>query len=323
MAPIRLLLAAAVLLASCATAPHQSFQREDRLVISGASGLLGDAVIQRLIVRGVPVHDLILVTRRPEDLAVYARLGASVRFGDLNAPESLPAAYRGGTRLLLISPPPAPKGWPERNRTAFEAAVRAGIRRIVYTSILGADRDLGDSPQARHITADHLQTERYLEACGARWIILRNGFYLDGPRSGFVVDRAVEMARTSRAVVPYGERRLAPLTHLDLADAAAAALMGNFADSRIYELTGAQLVGMRDIAIATTAATGRAITVVDQGPDQQYSPTIPIGPIDMFPSMVTGDLQRLTGHGPTSLQEYIDAHRDEILARSGLAYSPR
>ena len=75
----------------------------ERIIISGASGNLGGQTVKELLARGVPANRLILVSRTPDELKEYADQGASVRFGDFTKPESLPAAYAGGTRMLLIS----------------------------------------------------------------------------------------------------------------------------------------------------------------------------------------------------------------------------
>src|SRR5690348_17181333 len=76
---------------------------QDKIIISGASGQLGELTIKELLRRGVAAQNLILVSRTPDDLQEYAKLGASVRYGDFYKPESLPAAFAGGTRMLLIS----------------------------------------------------------------------------------------------------------------------------------------------------------------------------------------------------------------------------
>jgi hypothetical protein len=93
----------------------------ERIIISGASGQLGELTVKELLKRGVPASDLILVSRTPEKLAEYAKQGASVRFGDLTKPESL-AEASSGTRMLLIRSVWAKDSRPERQR-GFEAAV--------------------------------------------------------------------------------------------------------------------------------------------------------------------------------------------------------
>ena len=87
-----------------AASPFAAFA-EDKIIVSGASGQLGSLVIDELLARNVAPENLILVSRTPNTahLQAYAARGASVRFGDFNEPESLDDAYRGGTRMLLIS----------------------------------------------------------------------------------------------------------------------------------------------------------------------------------------------------------------------------
>src|SRR5580692_10838513 len=75
----------------------------DRIIISGASGQLGGEATRYLLAKGVPAKNLILVSRTPEGLAEFAKLGAATRFGDFSKPDSLTAAFAGGTRMLLIS----------------------------------------------------------------------------------------------------------------------------------------------------------------------------------------------------------------------------
>jgi uncharacterized protein YbjT (DUF2867 family) len=75
----------------------------EKFIISGASGQLGELTVRELLKRGVPAGNLILVSRTPDKLAEFAKLGAVTRFGDVDKPESLAAAYAGGTRMLMIS----------------------------------------------------------------------------------------------------------------------------------------------------------------------------------------------------------------------------
>jgi len=81
----------------------QATAAQDKIVVSGASGQLGGLVVEELLARKVAPQNLILVSRTPDTLKRYAQRGASVRFGDFSKPESLLEAYKGGTRMLLIS----------------------------------------------------------------------------------------------------------------------------------------------------------------------------------------------------------------------------
>ena len=124
----------ALLLGANGFAAQPEGESHDRIVISGASGQLGGLVVKELLARGVPASNLILVSRTPEKLDEYKKLGAATRLGDFAKPESLPAAFAGGKKLLLISIGFGAGPRPEAHKHAVDAAVAAGIDRIVYTS---------------------------------------------------------------------------------------------------------------------------------------------------------------------------------------------
>ncbi len=142
-------LGAALLLAGAARVSAQSAR--ERLIVSGASGQLGTLVVEELLARGADPRDLILVSRTPEELAPYAARGAATRFGDFTQPESLPAAYEGGSRMLLISISAGPDNRPQLHKNAIDAARAVGVRHIVYTSTVDADNIVG---QAQRMVAE-------------------------------------------------------------------------------------------------------------------------------------------------------------------------
>ena len=115
---------------SAANANANGQEPQDKIIISGASGKLGGLAVEELLKRGIEPGNLILVSRTPEKLEKYARLGASVRYGDFSKPESLPAAYAGGTRMLLISISSGGEKRPEWQEHAIDAARRAGVNRL-------------------------------------------------------------------------------------------------------------------------------------------------------------------------------------------------
>ena len=152
--------AMAAALALVATLPPMSARaQEERIVISGASGNFGGLTVDELLARGVPARRLILVSRTPDELKKYADQGASVRFGDFTKPESLPAAYAGGTRMLLISVGGSGEVTAAALlKRAIDAAKGAGVKHIAYTSYVGLTR--GDVTGR---AADHLETENLAE----------------------------------------------------------------------------------------------------------------------------------------------------------------
>lgn len=227
---------------------------QDKIIVSGASGQLGSLVIDELLARDVAPENLILVSRTPntDHLKAYAARGASVRFGDFTQPSSLDAAYRGGTRMLLISINGGGGDRPMLHKAAIEAAVRAGVKQIAYTSYVNADRYLSST-----IAVDHRRTERILQESGVAWTMLRNHIYANG-----LVDQAAQIIREGRFVTHTPEARVAYVTREDCAAAAAAVLATPGHDNKAYNITGPDAIGPRELVALASEISGKPIELV-------------------------------------------------------------
>ena len=294
---------------------------QDRIIISGASGQLGSLVVDELLARKVDPKDLILVSRTPdtEHLSAYAARGASVRFGDFNQPESLDEAYRGGTRMLLISINGGGGNRPELHRAAIDAAVRAGVKQIAYTSYVNADR-YEDST----IAVDHLRTERILQDSGVAWTLLRNQIYANG-----LVDQAVQIVSEGRYVTHTPDARVAYVTREDCAAAAAAVLVTRGHDNKAYNITGPDAIGPRELVALASEISGKPVELValseadyrrrltDSGmPEAAINGTISFAaeldsPYLREPSTAVADL---TGRPATSVRALLMRDRERLRA---------
>jgi len=270
----------------------------DMIIVSGASGQLGGLVVDELLARGVAPSRLILVSRTPDALGLYADMGASTRFGDFTQPESLAAAYAGGDRMLLISIDSGIGA--ERadlHKNAIDAAVAAGVEHIAYTSLV--DLDNNDSPLA----ADHQRTEQFLRDSGVAWTMLRNNLYMDG-----LVTRAIDMIVDGR--VESSSTGVAYVTRQDCAAAAAAVLAADGHENMAYDITGPAVIRPQDMATTLTEVTEMSVRVVDGdgGAGAMSGGSF---------SVVSDDFQQLTGRPPMSLRDLFEAHHDEIMAGTG------
>lgn len=295
-----------LLLAAVCMSPLMVHSAEtgDRIIISGASGQLGELTIKELLKRGVPAKNLILVSRTPGKLADYAKQGASVRFGDLTKPESLADAYQGGTSMLLISIGLGEKTpRPELHNRGFEAAVKAGVKHIVYTSFIGADTGTSG------LALDHRQSEEKLKASGAKWTMLRNGLYADR-----VVNQAIEMAKTGMATVNANESKSAPVTREDCAAAAAGALLNSKFENMAFDITGPELFGTADIAAEVAAITGKKIELVTQTASALPAGAPGMGTGMMTPAIASNAVAELSGRPGTTLKALLAANKDKLLA---------
>ncbi len=301
VAPAIALTVSAYLLASMAPSAAQAAvsASAEKIIISGASGRLGRATVKALLARGVPAKNLILVSRTPNTLDEFVKQGAVARFGDFTKPEALPTAYAGGTRMLLISIGGGAGPRPQAHKHAIDAAVKAGVKQIAYTSYVAISK--GDTTG---LASDHFQTEELLRKSGVAWTFLRNSIYADG-----LIPQAAQMVAAGRVSVPATVNRIGYVTRDDCAAAAAAVLSTPGHENKVYDITGPELIGPREIAAAASAVTGRTIQVVRADPNAPFVRTFG-GPALEVTSTAVADL---TGRPPTSVRALFAANRDKLL----------
>ena len=293
----------------------------DKIIVSGASGQLGALVVQALLARHVAPADLILVSRTPDTdaLKAYAARGASVRYGDFNEPDSLGSAYSGGTRMLLISINGGGGNRPELHKVAIDAAVRAGVKQIAYTSYVNADRYTESV-----IGADHRRTEQFLEASGVAWTFLRNQIYANG-----LVDQVEQIVRDGKLVTFTPDARVAYVTREDCAEAAAAVLTTPGHDNKAYNITGPDAIGPRELVDLAKEISGKSVQLVvlseaeyrqqlrdagmaEAGINGNVSFAKELDSVYLRePSTAVADL---TGKAPTSVRMLLEASRQRIRA---------
>lgn len=141
------------------------------IVIAGAAGALNGATLDHLLGR-MPANEVVATVRDPAKAQPFTDRGIEVRRADYADPASLPAAFEGADQLLLVSSSDPAADAVALHRAAIDAAVEAGVGRILYTSHQAAAPDNPFSPGR-----DHFATEQMLAATGIPWTSLRNGFY--------------------------------------------------------------------------------------------------------------------------------------------------
>ncbi|OZI21091.1 NAD(P)-dependent oxidoreductase [Bordetella genomosp. 9] len=192
------------------------------IAITGATGQLGRLVVQELL-RTVPAGELVALVRTP---AKAADLGIAARPADYTRPETLPAALAGVDTLLLISGNEVGQRIAQ-HRNVVDAAQRAGVRRIVYTSLLHADT----SPLS--LAPEHLETENAIKASGLAYTLLRNGWYIENHTGAIAPALA-----TGVLAGASGEGKFSAAARGDYALAAATVLTGSGHEGKTYELAG-------------------------------------------------------------------------------------
>jgi NAD(P)H dehydrogenase (quinone) len=275
-------------------------EAREKIVISGASGQLGGLVVKELLARGVPAGDLILVSRTPEKLAEFAKMGAATRFGDFAKPESLPTAFAGGKKLLLISIGFGAGPRPEAHKRAIDAAVAAGVKHIAYTSFVAISKG-----EKTGLASDHFQTEELIRSSGVAWTMLRNSIYANG-----LVQQAAKMLAEGKATVSDSDSRIGYVTREDCAAAAAAVLSTPGHENRVYDITGPELLGPREIATIASTVAGKPVELVAAAANASGARRGFGGP---SMEVTSDDVAKLTGRPATSARVLFEAHREELM----------
>jgi len=232
-----------------------------RIVVSGASGNLGRKITQLLLER-IPAGELTLVTRTPAKLADRQAQGVAVHTGDYRDPAGLERAYAGKDTLMLISGLDVTHRVPE-HRNAIDAARRAGIRHIVYTSTAGIH------PRNPTLSAsDHIQTEADLRISGLVHTVLRNAAYAEV----FPTIAAQPALKSGKWYQVPGEGRFAPVSRWDVARCAVHCLLDvERHGGATYEISGPELVTFREIAALTADVYGVPIEYVTVTPEERFA----------------------------------------------------
>jgi NAD(P)H dehydrogenase (quinone) len=292
--------------------------RDKRLLVTGASGNLGKAVVAEL--RRLGAKTVIAATRTPGKHQELAALGVEEREADFDRPETLQAAFRGVERLLLVSTDSlhAPEVRIKQHRAAIQAAVGAGVEHVVYTSLPNAHPTEGPS-----IPDDHFWTEVALFESGLNWTILRNNLYAE------VILRFAHFAlKTGKLVSATQSRGRSYVTREDCARTAAAALL-NSTGKAIYDVTGPTSVTHEQVASVLSRLSGKSIQHVNVTSEEVEKGLVAAG-IPQFAArsvreldeetsrgyhaIVTTTVTNLTGRVPLSVEDFLQATVPALMA---------
>lgn len=286
----------------------------DTILVTGASGQLGRAVIAHLLgTEGIAAGRILAGTRDPARLAELAARGVRVVAVDFENPAGMTAAFAGVGRLLLISTDALdrPGRRLAQHQAAVAAAQAAGVGHVLYTSMPSPDDSL--IPFA----PDHLGTEAALRESGLGWSILRNAWY----QENLLMELAPALEHGAWTTAA-GEGRYSPISRDDCARAAAAALAGRAVPGRIYTLTGPELLSFTDIAAITARVFDQAVAPVLLGEAEREAILLGAGlPPFLVPvllaseaniragkfDLLTRDVEELTGRVPVRLSATLAA----------------
>jgi NAD(P)H dehydrogenase (quinone) len=288
---------------------------KDTILVTGASGQFGRAVLNHLInTYNVPASQIIAVTRNTKSLSDYEKQGVTVRLADFDSP-GLATAFAGAKRMLIISTNSIESGQRlSQHLKAIEAAKASGVSHIVYTSMPRPD---AASPIT--FAPDHRQTEEAIAASGISHTILRNSWYMEN--LAMSLPSALASGQWYSAA---GQGKLAHAARDDQARAAAAVLASGSTESKTYTLSGPEALSTEETAKIASEALGKPIQVVHLTAEQlaggMVAAGVPEAVIPMYVSFdvntaqgrmdtVTNDIETLTGKKPQNLREWFNEHK--------------
>src|SRR5690606_1326641 len=284
-----------------------------RIAIASASGQLARATAENVLEKVSP-DDVVLVSRNVEALADFARGGVTVRYGDYDEPESLPAAFEGADRLLLVSLHQLGHRVTQ-HRNTIDAAVAAGVRHVVYTSYIMVHPDCPST-----VVPDHLRTHELQDASGLEVTYLRIGLFAETPVTQILppsIARGMLVDNTDHAKGAFVYRD-------DCAAVAAAVLTSSGHEGRTYDVTGPELLGFDEIAALAAKVSGRSVGYLSVPDDELDAQLRAAGVPDEVRGMIvsfgvalragygeplTDTVQRLTGRPARPIADLMERHR--------------
>jgi uncharacterized protein YbjT (DUF2867 family) len=275
--------------------------------VTGATGAIGGRVARSLAADGA---ELRLVVRDP---ARAPDLRAEVAEGEYGDAAAMRAAFDGVSTLFLVSA----AEHPDRVRlhtTAVDAAVAAGVQRIVYTSFVAA------TPDATFTFArDHWATEQHIRATGLRYTFLRDAIYAD------FLPALVGADRTIRG--PAGDGAFTPVAQDDVAAVATSVLHSDDYEEVTLDVTGPERLTMTDVAAVLTDVAGRPVVYVEETVDEAYASRASYGAaafvvdgwVSTYTAIASGeldvlssDVRTVTGREPISFRALLVEHPELV-----------
>ncbi|ANQ24140.1 NAD(P)-dependent oxidoreductase [Vibrio natriegens] len=221
------------------------------IAVTGATGQLGQLVIKHLLNKVEP-QQIVALVRNIEKAASLTSLGVQVRQADYSKPETLESALDGVAKLLLISSSEVGQR-ATQHRNVIDAAKKAGVELLAYTSLLHADT----SPLA--LAEEHVVTEAYLKQAEVPHVLLRNGWYTEN----YLASVAPALANGG-FIGCAKDGKISSAAREDYAEAAAAVLTSEAEQNgKVYELSGDEAYTLSELSALISKKSGKAIPYIN------------------------------------------------------------
>lgn len=219
----------------------------NNIILCGVGGNLGSKTAE-ILLKKYPHDHLIFTSPLAEKLEKYAAMGVDTRVADFNKAESLSDVFKDVDVMILISMPFVGQKRREAHKNALDAAVKAGVKKIVYTSVVGAGHKDIDAYEVN----DHVWFEKYIQSQPIHYLLMRNSQYAEAMINGYLF---AHENGTNTIANNMGDGKMALISRKDCAKAAAFAAMSDWED-RVVNVNGAQLLTTSEFVEIGNSVTG-------------------------------------------------------------------
>lgn len=269
-----------------------------KILVTGATGKLGTKVVEKLL-KSVPANQLAVSVRNPEKAEGIRARGVEVRQGDFDRPETLDMAFTGIDRLLIISADGDNETRIRQHGNAIDAAKRAGVKFIAYTSLANA------AESKNFLAPTHQASEEAILKTGIPYSFLRNNWYLENEISSIqgVLAGAPWVTSAGNGKVGWAMR-------LDYAEAIANVMAGSGHENTIYELSG-KLLTQEQLASALGAVLDKNVPV-QQVDDAAYADIMKAAGVPDFVIPILAGIQQGIREGTLEVE---NSDLEQLLGR--------
>ena len=233
-----------------------------KIVINGVDGNFG-SLVAKYTLKLMNKEDLVFTAPKEESLKEYKDQGIQTAIANFNDPEGLVKVFENADKVLLISMPFVGEKRRQAHKNAVDAAKAAGVKQIIYTSLVNADDETNPSVEKK----DHIYTEKYIQEVGLDYQFMRNSQYAEAMITNYFTYAHMNAPLTNS----QGDGLMAYISRKDCAKALAYALhRSNEFHHKVWNINGLELMTISTFCAIGDVSTGNHVPFVNVTDEENY-----------------------------------------------------